>query len=234
MSILRLSTWVVSAALHGALLITFAAVSESTSLDAGSGADQLKVEQGIALEGLVKLGEAMETIETVEAPPVQQAVEAPPEQKPDELTEVITAKDVPVEETVAVAEEPPPLVEEKPVEETRVEQQPQQVAVLELKSSARQLTGGDANALKAFKGSVFAKISRNARAPSRRTIGTVKIAFTIRADGQLVGREIVESSGSKVLDEAAIATLERAAPFPPFPVGINDDELQLTIPFEFR
>lgn len=234
MSILRLSTWVVSAALHGALLVSFAAVSASTSLDAGGGEDQLKVEQGIALEGLVKLGESMETIETVEAPPVQQAVEAPPEVKPDELTEVIAAKDVPAEETVAVAEEPPPVTEQKPVEETRVEEQPQQVAVLELKSSARAMSGGDANVLKAFKGSVFAQISRNARAPGRRTVGTVKLAFTIRADGQLVGREIVESSGSKVLDDTAIATLERAAPFPPFPAGIDDGELQMTIPFEFR
>lgn len=234
MALLRISTWVVSAALHGALLVTFAAVSASTSLDVGSGEDQLKVEQGIALEGVVKLGEAIETIETVEAPPVQQAVEAPPEHKPDELTEVISARDVPVEETVAVAEEPPPVVEEKPVEEQRVEEQPQQVAVLELKSSARETKGGDASVLKAFKGSVFAQISRNARAPGRRAIGTVKLAFTIRADGQLVGREIVESSGSKALDDTAIATLERAAPFPPFPTGIEDGELHLTIPFEFR
>ena len=229
MALLRVSTWVVSAALHGALLVSFAAVSASTSLDAGTGEDQLKVEQGIAIEGLMKLGEAMETIETVEAPPVQQAVEAPPEHKPDELNEAISARDAPAEETVAVAEQPLPVVEEQ-----RAEEQPQLVAALELKSSSREMTGGDASALTAFKGSVFAKISRNARPPGRRAIGTVTLAFTIRSDGQLVGREVLESSGSTVLDEAAIATLERAAPFPAFPKGIEDRELRLTIPFRFR
>jgi len=227
----------ISAAMHGALLATFAAVSGSASFEAGTGDDLMKVEQGIALDSILKLGEAEETFETVEVPPVQQAVDAPPpveEAKPEELVGVITSEAAPPEDAVAVRDEPPPPIEEPRPEEQRVEEQLQQIAMIALKSSADEHKGGDADAIKAFKGAIYAKISRNAKAPARLKTGTVTLAFTISADGQLLSREVLQSSGSKLLDEAAIATLDRASPFPPFPAGIDEPEMQLTIPFNFR
>jgi protein TonB len=45
--------------------------------------------------------------------------------------------------------------------------------------------------------------------------GTVSVRFRVHADGQLERVELVRSSGSRVLDEASLETIRRAAPFPP-------------------
>ena len=44
--------------------------------------------------------------------------------------------------------------------------------------------------------------------------GTVLIGFTISPSGQVLMREVKKSSGSKVLDDAALAALDRAALVP--------------------
>ena len=62
--------------------------------------------------------------------------------------------------------------------------------------------------------------------------GTVLIGFTISPSGQVLTREVKKSSGSKVLDDAAMAALDRAAPFPPMPPGVNGP-LKLQVPIEF-
>ena len=46
-------------------------------------------------------------------------------------------------------------------------------------------------------------------------------------------REVKKSSGSKVLDDAALAALDRAAPFPPMPRGVANGPLKLEVPVEF-
>jgi protein TonB len=48
-----------------------------------------------------------------------------------------------------------------------------------------------------------------------------------------VSREIVTSSGHAALDEAAIATIDRSAPYPPIPEGIGKQVLELSVPFRF-
>ncbi len=45
--------------------------------------------------------------------------------------------------------------------------------------------------------------------------GSVAVRFRVRADGQVEETEVVRSSGSRVLDEASVETIRRAAPFPP-------------------
>ena len=63
--------------------------------------------------------------------------------------------------------------------------------------------------------------------------GTVLIGFTISPSGQVLMREVKKGSGSKVLDDAALATLDRAAPFPPMPRGVANGPLKLQVPVEF-
>ena len=63
--------------------------------------------------------------------------------------------------------------------------------------------------------------------------GTVLIGFTISPSGQVLMREVKKSSGSKVLDDAALAALDRAAPFPPMPRGVANGPLKLQVPVEF-
>ncbi len=81
MSWLRLIAIVVSVIIHGSIgyaMLPAFRETNSEALDMGSGTDIVLVEQGIAEEGISKLGDAMETIETAEIVPVQAAPPPPP------------------------------------------------------------------------------------------------------------------------------------------------------------
>ena len=45
--------------------------------------------------------------------------------------------------------------------------------------------------------------------------GTVTVRFRLRVDGQVEAAEVARSSGSRMLDDASLDTIRRAAPFPP-------------------
>lgn len=45
--------------------------------------------------------------------------------------------------------------------------------------------------------------------------GTVDLRFRIGADGTVEAMEILHSSGSRILDNASVQTIRRAAPYPP-------------------
>ena len=64
--------------------------------------------------------------------------------------------------------------------------------------------------------------------------GITKIRFAILSDGQLGEVSIVDSSGYDILDNAAIAAIEKAAPFPPLPNSLNQDILRIELPIVFR
>ncbi|HLN24868.1 MAG TPA: TonB family protein [Patescibacteria group bacterium] len=64
--------------------------------------------------------------------------------------------------------------------------------------------------------------------------GRVHLSFTLARDGQLVASAVAASSGSDLLDQAALAALREAAPFPPPPEAVADRQLTFSIPFEFR
>ena len=111
MQMLRLATIFLSIGLHAALFLPFMSFGGGAALEAGTGDDQVVVEQGIALEGLAKFGEAEEMIETVDIPPVQ-AIETPQpvEEIKPELTDVVTSTEGKHEEQ-AMTEEPKPVEE---------------------------------------------------------------------------------------------------------------------------
>ena len=52
--------------------------------------------------------------------------------------------------------------------------------------------------------------------------GSATVAFSIGPGGGLQGVKIVRSSGKQAADQAAIATVRAAAPFPPPPAGANN------------
>lgn len=59
--------------------------------------------------------------------------------------------------------------------------------------------------------------------------GIAEVRFRINLDGSLGVSQVVRSSGSALLDEAALATLRRATPYPAYP-----DPLQVKIEFSLR
>jgi protein TonB len=63
--------------------------------------------------------------------------------------------------------------------------------------------------------------------------GTAKVKFVIDRQGKLISRVLVESSGSELLDAAALAMVERAEPFPEPPAKVTDDRLTFMVPVAF-
>ncbi|TCM16502.1 TonB family protein [Novosphingobium sp. PhB165] len=62
--------------------------------------------------------------------------------------------------------------------------------------------------------------------------GTGSLLFRIDRDGYLLDAVIVSSTGHSALDQAALAIVSRAAPFPPIPSGLPD-ELAVSLPIVF-
>ena len=238
MSFVRLTAVVLSLLVHASIGYTMLPSLERTTaeaLDLGHGTDIVLVEQGVAIEGLAKLGNDMQTIETAEVVPVEQPPPPPPQEiEPDELRDVIASDASTVEQEVVKTQEPPPLMPPPPAPPVvQAKEQPEQVAALEQQSSGEAKTGGDAKAFGQYLGQINEHVQKAKVNPRSRRSGTVILRFTIGLNGQLLSKEIATSSGSKILDEAATAALDRAAPFPPIPPEVSIKPLAFTQPFKF-
>ncbi len=64
--------------------------------------------------------------------------------------------------------------------------------------------------------------------------GAAVVRFVIARDGSLVNKQLVESSGSRHLDAAALRLLSRAAPYPALPEDLATDLLEIQLPIEYR
>ena len=73
-------------------------------------------------------------------------------------------------------------------------------------------------------------------ARAARLYGSLRLLVAIAADGALVDARVLESSGHRVLDEAAVRIVRLAAPFAPFPPGMrrNTDVLEIVRTWQFR
>lgn len=238
-SALRIAMVGCSALLHAGVALSFVSLDAgSRSYEAGDGSDVFQIEQGLAVEGISQLGEPAEVIQTARDNPLEaqaavvpepEAAEARPEVI--EQSEVIASRAEVVEEQEVIRETPPEEVV-KPREVVAVEPVPETVVVEEKSAAARQ-TGGDATIRMAYLGKLRSRIEEKKVNPNSRDAGTVVVRFTVDARGNLVSREVATSSGSKRLDEAALAAVERASPYPPFPDGIGTPTIVVNVPFRF-
>jgi TonB family protein len=64
--------------------------------------------------------------------------------------------------------------------------------------------------------------------------GTAEVEFTLLHDGGVTGVNLVNSSGEKSLDEEAVSTIKRAAPFPVFPEKIKQVSMNLQVAIAFK
>lgn len=238
MDLTRLGSAGISAVIHAALMLSLAGFAGSAGLDSGKGEDQFNIEQGVALEGF-GFGDAPETVQAVEQPPLEKVEATPPvpEVKSEEQPpEAITTASLDQKEEVRPRDpEPPKEVPPEPPKPETVQQEavPEQVALATEQSSSKKQVAASPEASAKYRGEIYKRIVKNARAPSSRATGTVVLRFTVDPSGQLMDREIATSSGSKVLDTAALAALDRSAPYPAFAADVNAGPYTLTIPFNF-
>jgi protein TonB len=231
MDILRPTTWLVSLGLHAALLLSFITFAAGASYDMGLGEDNFSTERTITVEGLTQFGGNEEVVEAIETPPVQEATPPKPlEEIKPELNDVIAATESAREEEVA-KDVPKPVKEEKPIEVAVQEQAPTIATTQETLGSKQQ--GGNTTQRRAYLGTLSKSIEHAKVNPRSRQEGTVMVRFTVGPDGNLISRAVEKSSGSKVLDDAAVAALDRAAPFPPMPQNVAQGPIEVSVPFEF-
>jgi len=61
----------------------------------------------------------------------------------------------------------------------------------------------------------------------------ITVKFKIKRSGDVRSIRLIESSGLSIADNAAIAAVEQAAPFPPLPTGA-DDEISIKFTFDYN
>jgi protein TonB len=88
-----------------------------------------------------------------------------------------------------------------------------------------------------YPGKIVRKLRRALRYPaaagSRRLRGVAEVRFVVSAGGDVGGVRLVASSGSPLLDKAALEAVRRAAPFPPIPAGAGRSNWPFTVPLAF-
>lgn len=89
-----------------------------------------------------------------------------------------------------------------------------------------------------YKNVIRAILKSNQRYP-RRAIdrgiqGTVFLAFTVNKNGELEAHKIIETSGHRILDNAAVVMLLKSVPFPPFKDKIKGHRLHISLPVNFN
>lgn len=243
---LRLVTWLLSLAFHGGLVLLLFLAPGGNALQQGAGHQLMVVQQGTALEGLQALGHDEATVRPVEAPtpiaarPVpQQKVETPTpvaahpvsqpqDVKPVEDTHVIQSTEGPKQQ---IAIKPPVKQPEHAVQQTATLVQP---TVEKMQSSGQHESGGSITARTAYIGALRTRLEKSKVNPGSAFTGTVIVKFTVNAKGELISHEVVKSSGSKILDRAALESIEKAAPFPPMPAALHEQQFTMSVPYTYR
>ena len=223
-----------------------------SAYEAGEGDDLFVTDTGIAIEG-IGFGDSIQSTEAVEvenqeasvAQPEVAEVKAPEavEEQPQEVLEelpedqeVITsmAEDAPALEAEPLRELEEPVVEERPQEaQVATLEQVQQVALKEEIVAGAKQRGGDTTERRRYLGKLRQHLERKKVNPRSKRTGTVEVRFSVGASGEVLTLEVVTSSGSEVLDNAAVASIEKAAPFPARPDAMSNEPLVVSVPFRF-
>ena len=70
-------------------------------------------------------------------------------------------------------------------------------------------------------------------AQNRHQEGVVYVRFTMNRKGEVLSRQLEEGTGYPLLDDEALALLDRAQPLPPPPSDVEGEAIELVVPVEF-
>lgn len=191
---------------------------------------------------LLKPTEAVKPVETASlAPVLEDELQVAPIPKPRIVREPVEAKAEPVKARPA---EKPRKTEKQPQKKP-----PSKEASLgnggasDADSAARKSGGGAGKkndggsaAASKYPGLIQAKVTRAAKYPSKAKgeNGEALVSFTVGAGGKVMQVALARSSGNAALDKAALAAVDRAAPFPPIPEAAGRSTWSFTVPVYFK
>lgn len=122
-----------------------------------------------------------------------------------------------------------PKAEEKEVLSQEVSEQKPQEEVKVVDSSSEEMMR--------YQDIVKERIQKARRYPvwarSRGIEGAVEVEFTVLSNGACSDTVLIVFSGSKILDEEAVQTVKRAAPFPAFPKELGKALLHMRVAIVF-
>ena len=99
-------------------------------------------------------------------------------------------------------------------------------------------SGGKAGAEATYYSKLAAKLASKKRYPNasrrRHEEGVVTISFYAHPNGDASQLKIVESSGARRLDQAALDMVRQAQPLPAFELEMGAEPLSITLPVSFQ
>jgi periplasmic protein TonB len=172
----------------------------------------------------------------------------------DSTPDAVERDVAPAPETMIESKALPEPQKEKPTEEVKVEQPPDETPsvipepvqkppekVEEARPpapvTAQRVKGGASRIEPSWQSSLVRQLQRNKRYPndaqSRNEEGVVLLSFSLDRTGHVLARHIARSSGFADLDEEVMAMIMRAQPLPAFPASMPQPQLDLTVPIRF-
>jgi len=101
-----------------------------------------------------------------------------------------------------------------------------------------QVQHGGQAAVSSYNALVIAHLQRYRVYPeaarAARATGVSTVRFTLAASGTVVAVSLAGSSGTGMLDQAAIAMVQRASPFPPIPASLGRGSMTFAAPVRFN
>jgi protein TonB len=249
----RSLAFLLSLAIHVAVLVFFLSPSGFLGLQEGKGRDDLTVVVTVTLEnGDVAALDSRNEQATQTSPTVlsnselaevekksSKAVTRPPIEEPPP----------PMSEEAKTDETPQPtLLDAKPLEQAErpskevsatssVQRQPLPQPASdtqeERQQASRAFEGRRTRLASLYQGKIFVTLVHHRVSPHSGRAGRVVVLATIAPSGELISRNVAESSGSDILDRAALSTLDKSAPFPAIPHELGPDPMTLRVPFEY-
>lgn len=207
---------------------------------------------------VAELSSAAPSLEALAAQPVAAPIVQPvtPATQTLEPTEVQDLKTAPVPQTLTIARRSEPTYPRpsatSPTPKPQAEHRPQPPAASASagnggasnadstagRSGGQQGQGGSGGdaAVAEYPGKVLGRLRNALRYPrdAGGAAGEVHVQFTVSANGVPTGLQVVRSSGNAAIDQAGIATVSRAAPFPPIPAGAGRSNWIFTVPLAFQ
>jgi periplasmic protein TonB len=172
----------------------------------------------------------------------------------DSTPNALASDAAPAPETMIEAKPVPEPQKEKPREELKVEQPPDETPALIPEPAAKppekaeearppapitaqQVRGGAPRIEASWQTSLVRQLQRYKRYPgeaqARNEEGVVLLSFSLDRNGHVLEHRIAKSSGFADLDSEVMAMIMRAEPLPPFPASMPQARLDLTVPIRF-
>jgi protein TonB len=172
----------------------------------------------------------------------------------DSTPDAVASDVAPAPETMTESKPLPEPQKEKPREELKVEQPPDETAAIipepvvkppeqveearpPAPTTAQQVKGGAPRIEPSWQSSLVRQLQRYKRYPgdaqARNEEGVVLLSFSVDRTGHVLAHGIVRSSGFADLDNEVMAMIMRAEPLPAFPASMPQPRLDLTVPIRF-